>query len=228
MNQAHAPNRLLGLPWWLAYARFIGVDIHKHYVTVVTLDQQRQVLFQRRRIPLEQWPTWVEQHLTAQDAVIMEATTNCWWVYDQTAPVAGRCVVAHPDRKARVKTAPRGPPSRCQTLGRAAAGRRLQAGLGASPGSPRAAQPAGLSPAPGDGTGVPCGRGSRIVCRGCSIPPDCTLARGPCFSQSGAAGCWPASQGLALNNCCPLPLYPVPRSFGISGSTSVWEALLLL
>ena len=110
LNQAHAPNRLLGLPWWLAYERFIGVDIHKHYVTVVALDQQRQVLFHRRRIPLEQWPAWVEQHLTPQDAVIMEATTNCWWVYDQTAPVAGRCVVAHPDSKARVKTAPRGPP----------------------------------------------------------------------------------------------------------------------
>jgi hypothetical protein len=107
MNQAHAPNPTLGLPWWLAYERFIGIDIHKHYVTVVALDQPRQVLWQRRRIPLEQWPAWVEQHLTAQDAVIMEATTNCWWVYDQTAPVAGRCVVAHPDTKARVKTAPR-------------------------------------------------------------------------------------------------------------------------
>lgn len=59
MNQANAPNPtnaptpLLGLPWWLAYERFIGVDIHKHYVTVVALDQQRQVLWQRRRIPLE-------------------------------------------------------------------------------------------------------------------------------------------------------------------------------
>lgn len=42
--------------------------------------------------------------------MIREATTNCWWVYDQTAPVVGRCVVAHPDSKARVKTAPRGPP----------------------------------------------------------------------------------------------------------------------
>jgi transposase len=104
MNQANAPNRLLGLPGWLAYERFIGIDIHKHYVTVVALDPQRQVLFHRRRIPLEQWPAWVQQHLTAQDAVIMEATTNCWWVYDQTAPVAGRCVVAHPDSKARVKT----------------------------------------------------------------------------------------------------------------------------
>ena len=110
MNQAHAPNPTnalkppLGLPWWLAYDRFVGVDIHKHYVTVVALDQQRQVLFQRRRIPLEQWPAWVEQHLTPQDAVIMEATTNCWWVYDQTAPQVGRCVVAHPDSKARVKT----------------------------------------------------------------------------------------------------------------------------
>jgi transposase len=110
MSQAHAPNPTnalkppLGLPWWLAYERFIGVDIHKHYVTVVALDQQRQVLFQRRRIPLEQWPAWVQQHLTPQDAVIMEATTNCWWVYDQTAPVAGRCVVAHPDSKTRVKT----------------------------------------------------------------------------------------------------------------------------
>jgi hypothetical protein len=103
MTQAHAPNRLLGLPWWLAYERFVGVDIHKHYVTVVALDQQRELLFQRRRIPLEQWPVWVQQHLTPQDAVIMEATTNCWWVYDQTAPQVGRCVVAHPDVKARVK-----------------------------------------------------------------------------------------------------------------------------
>ncbi|RIK27019.1 MAG: hypothetical protein DCC55_39630 [Chloroflexi bacterium] len=80
MNQAHAPNPTLRLPWWLAYERFIGIDIHKHYGTVVALDQQRQVLLQRRRIPLEQWPVWVQQHLTAQDAVVMEAITNGWWV----------------------------------------------------------------------------------------------------------------------------------------------------
>jgi hypothetical protein len=53
MTQGNVPNPTLRLPWWLAYERFVGVDIYKHYVMVVVLEQQRELLFQRRRIPFE-------------------------------------------------------------------------------------------------------------------------------------------------------------------------------
>ena len=90
--------------WWMTYARYIGLDIHREYVTAVGIDLGKNVVLRVRRIDLSDFPDWVSRHLTREDAVVLESTTNAWTIYDLVAPVVGRCVVMHPDRKKRVKT----------------------------------------------------------------------------------------------------------------------------
>jgi transposase len=52
---------------------------------------------------------WLKKNLRASDHVVLESTTNAWYVYDLLAPLAERVVVANPIRvkqiaNARVKT----------------------------------------------------------------------------------------------------------------------------
>jgi transposase len=76
--------------------RFVGVDLHKHFAVTAAVDAQ-QVVVRRpsRHIRLDAWPAWVAQHLSPNDAVVLEATGNAWWCYDIVAPQVGRCVVAN-------------------------------------------------------------------------------------------------------------------------------------
>ena len=90
--------------WWMAYQRFIGLDIHKEYVTAVGIDLSEKEVLRVRRIAIADFADWCAQKLTAEDAVIIESTTNAWTVYDTVAPLVGRAVVMHPDRKKQVKT----------------------------------------------------------------------------------------------------------------------------
>lgn len=92
------------LPSWMRYDRFFGLDIHKLYITVVAINHEGEVVCQVRRVPTTEWPQWVAKNLTQRDSVVLESTTNAWSIYDQTVDHVGRCVVAHPDRKRRVKT----------------------------------------------------------------------------------------------------------------------------
>jgi hypothetical protein len=62
--------------------RFIGLDIHKHYLVAVGVDADlNQVLGPQRveYIHLEQWMT---RSLRPDDAVVIEMTTNTWQMYD--------------------------------------------------------------------------------------------------------------------------------------------------
>ncbi|MCJ7556215.1 MAG: transposase, partial [Gammaproteobacteria bacterium] len=77
--------------------RFVGIDLHKHFVVVAAVDAPQTVLLKpTRRIDLDDFPAWATQHLGPQDAVVLEATGNAWWCYDLVAPLAGRAVVANP------------------------------------------------------------------------------------------------------------------------------------
>ena len=76
--------------------RFVGIDLHKHYVVVAAVDGQQELLLNPRRISLDTFQDWVEGHLTEQDAVVLEATGNAWYLHDLVAPFVGRCVVANP------------------------------------------------------------------------------------------------------------------------------------
>ena len=91
------------------FERYLGVDAHKHYVVVGGLNAQLEIVLPAHRMDIERYPQWVKANLTSKDCLVIEASTNTWDLYDLTAAVAGKVVVAHPLQvkliaSARVKT----------------------------------------------------------------------------------------------------------------------------
>ena len=81
----------------------------KHYLVVGGVDAKQEVVLPPRRVNLGNWLKWAGANLKATDAVVLEATTNAWEIYDQVLPLVGRAVVANPVQvkwiaSARVKT----------------------------------------------------------------------------------------------------------------------------
>jgi transposase len=89
--------------------RYIGLDVHKHYITVGGMNAQQEIVLRARDVEMERFKTWAESNLRKTDEVVLEATTNTWDVYDSISPLVKRVVVAHPAEvkqiaNARVKT----------------------------------------------------------------------------------------------------------------------------
>lgn len=89
--------------------RYIGLDVHKRYVSVGGMNAEQDVVLRPRDVMMERFCAWAEQNLRASDEVVLEATTNTWDIYDTVAPLVARVVVAHPAEvkqiaNARVKT----------------------------------------------------------------------------------------------------------------------------
>lgn len=82
--------------------RFVAVDLHKTYVMVGALDAQLQVVLAPRRILLAQFEAWAKRQLRPTDQVVLEATTNAWFMHDLLQPLVARVVVADP-AKAKAK-----------------------------------------------------------------------------------------------------------------------------
>jgi transposase len=77
-------------------ARFVGLDVHKRSVVVGAVDAQQQIVLRPLRLSWGEFETWQQQHLHATDAVVLEATTNAWHLYDQLAPHVASVTVANP------------------------------------------------------------------------------------------------------------------------------------
>lgn len=89
--------------------RYIGLDVHKHYITVGGMNAQQEIVLRPRDVAMERFKRWAQENLRETDEVVLEATTNTWDVYDTVMPVVKRVVVAHPAEvkqiaNARVKT----------------------------------------------------------------------------------------------------------------------------
>jgi transposase len=89
--------------------RFVALDIHRKYLVVGAVDQEQQVVLPPRRFGFEAFSAWANSHLGPTDAVVLEATSNAWLLYDQLEPLVGSVTVAHPlavklIAAARVKT----------------------------------------------------------------------------------------------------------------------------
>jgi transposase len=89
--------------------RFVGLDVHKHYVMVAAVDSGQHVVLEPQRVGLERLPRWIHQHLSRADQVALEATSNAWLLYDALAPQVADVKVANPHQiqlisHARVKT----------------------------------------------------------------------------------------------------------------------------
>ena len=89
--------------------RYIGLDVHKHYITVGGMNAQQEIVLRPRDVEMERFKRWAEENLRRTDEVVLEATTNTWEVYDTLVPMVKRVVVAHPAEvkqiaNSRVKT----------------------------------------------------------------------------------------------------------------------------
>ena len=89
--------------------RYIGLDVHKHYISVGGMNAQQEIVLRPRNVEMERFARWAEENLRDTDEVVLEATTNTWEVYDRVVPLVKRVVVAHPAEvkqiaNARVKT----------------------------------------------------------------------------------------------------------------------------
>lgn len=95
--------------WKTREVRYIGLDVHKHYITVGGMNAQQEIVLRPRDVEMERFKRWAEENLRRTDEVVLEATTNTWEVYDSIVPVVRRVVVAHPAEvkqiaNSRVKT----------------------------------------------------------------------------------------------------------------------------
>ena len=89
--------------------RFVALDSHRKYLVVGAVDSGQQVVLTPRRFGFEAFSAWAPTHLGPSDAVVLEATSNAWLLYDQLEPLVGSVTVAHPlavklIAAARVKT----------------------------------------------------------------------------------------------------------------------------
>jgi transposase len=82
--------------------RFIGIDLHKHYLVALGVDAELNQVFGPRRISLPQLESWIKNTITAGDAIVVEITTNTWQVYDELLPYAHSVTVVHPPHVALI------------------------------------------------------------------------------------------------------------------------------
>src|SRR6266540_6479449 len=92
-----------------AWTRYIAIDIHKHDLMIGGIDAHKRIVLQPRKVELHRFREWAQANLHPTDAVVIEATTNAWVIYDLLVTLVGRAVVAHPAKvkliaDARVKT----------------------------------------------------------------------------------------------------------------------------
>lgn len=83
------------LPHALA-TRFVALDVHRQSLVVGAVDSQQQIVLTPRRFGFAAFAEWAKVHFTHADAVVFEATSNAWLLYDQLQPLVAEVVVAHP------------------------------------------------------------------------------------------------------------------------------------
>jgi hypothetical protein len=71
--------------------RYIGLDVHKHYLVAFGVDEELQVVLPARRVELAHLEAWMKKTLTRQDEVVLEMTTNTWQLYDELAEHSDSC-----------------------------------------------------------------------------------------------------------------------------------------
>lgn len=91
------------------FARYFGIDVHKDFAVIVAVNDQQETVFKPVKVPMSQLKSWAAKHLSQDDEVVFEVTTNAWTVYDMLVPYAGRVFIANPAKtrliaQARIKS----------------------------------------------------------------------------------------------------------------------------
>jgi transposase len=89
--------------------RFIGLDVHRDYFVAAGVSAQQVPIFGPQRVLNHQLPAWIAKHLTQDDAVVLEMTTNTYLFYDLLKPHVHSVIAVHPPHvalitRAQVKT----------------------------------------------------------------------------------------------------------------------------
>src|ERR687891_1005888 len=82
--------------------RYIGLDVHKHYLIALGVDQDLNVVLPARRVELSHLESWMKKSLSRQDEVVLEMSTNTWQLYDELCQHAGSVTVVHPPHVALI------------------------------------------------------------------------------------------------------------------------------
>src|SRR5512135_828046 len=85
--------------------RFIGLDVHKHYLVATGVDAQARPVYGPRRVELSRLESWMSKDLCPTDAVVLEMTTNTWQLYDELLPHVHSVTVVHPPHVALITQA---------------------------------------------------------------------------------------------------------------------------
>ena len=89
-------------PTALPIRRWIGLDVHKHYLVAIGVDKDKNQVFGPMRVEYPRLDAWIKKHLTKQDAVVLEMTTNTYAVYDILKPIVDSVTVVHPPHVALI------------------------------------------------------------------------------------------------------------------------------
>ncbi len=85
--------------------RFIGLDVHKHYLVAIGVNTAKEQVFGPARADLLALDAWAHKHLRPTDGVVIEMTTNTWQVYEELTPFVHSVIVVHPPHVALVTRA---------------------------------------------------------------------------------------------------------------------------
>jgi transposase len=84
------------MPEVVTPTRFIGLDIHKAYLVAIGVNADKAQVFGPQKVRWGQFENWVQRHLTAEDAIVVEMTTNTWEVHDALIDKVHSVTVVHP------------------------------------------------------------------------------------------------------------------------------------
>jgi transposase len=76
--------------------RFIGLDVHKHYLIAVGVDAQLNPVLGPQKVRFVHLDKWMRKTLTPQDALVLEMTTNAFQLYDDFEPHVHSVTLVHP------------------------------------------------------------------------------------------------------------------------------------
>jgi len=76
--------------------RYIGLDIHKHYLIAIGVDADLNQVFGPQRVQMSRLAAWIHKTIMPFDAVVLEMTTNTWEVHDSLLPYAHSVTIVHP------------------------------------------------------------------------------------------------------------------------------------
>jgi transposase len=76
--------------------RYIGLDIHKHYLVAIGVDADKNQVYGPVKVPNSELHRWIVKELCPEDAVVLEMTTNTWAMVDLLEPYVGSVTVVHP------------------------------------------------------------------------------------------------------------------------------------